>query len=61
MSLPPGIPLAFIAISSGLLWGLLETVAVPKNDNDWPELHRWCREVFKIIFAASVVALMLKI
>jgi hypothetical protein len=50
-----------IAVFTGTLWLLMETFAVPRNDQDWPNLHRWLKEVCRIVFAAAVLATLLRL
>ena len=57
--LQPYIPLS-LAVLFGTLWLALE-IAVPHNDKEWPNVHRWFKEVCRIVFAAAVLAALLRL
>jgi hypothetical protein len=47
-----------LMVFSGVLWLLMETVATPNNEKEWPNFHRWLKEVCRIIFAASILIIL---
>lgn len=51
--------ISFTMIASGLLWLLLSTIAIPRNDSEYPALHAWLKEASRITFAASLLVLLL--